>query len=161
MFRIISLSSLMGFGGVSSSVSELIVSISGRYFPLHLSIKSPSYSCANMLTSSKNFFFLKKNLSIYFKVESPDDQVYFRQTRASNKAKTRRKTKVNLLSLEQELDINECFFPKNFKKPTRIPPCSILDRFVQWSHHLEKNHTKLTNASSKNFKGLKFLLLSS
>jgi hypothetical protein len=45
-------------------------------------------------------------------VESPDDQVYFRQTRASNKAKTRRKTKVNLLSLEQELDINECFFPR-------------------------------------------------
>jgi hypothetical protein len=30
-------------------------------------------------------------------------------------------------------------------------PCSILDRFVQWSRHLEKNHTKLTNASSKNY----------
>jgi hypothetical protein len=103
--------------------------------------------CRDQTVSS----FLKKTLSIYFKVESPDDQVYFRQTRASNKAKTRRKTKVNLLSLEQELDINECFFPKNFKQPTRIAPCSMLDRFVQWSRHLEKNHTKLTNASSKNY----------
>jgi hypothetical protein len=105
--------------------------------------------------------FLKNALSNYLKVESPDDQVYFRQTRASNKAKTRRKTKVNLLSLEQGLDTSECFSSKNFKQPTRIAPCSILDRFVQWSRHLEKNHTKLTNKSSKNFKGLKFLLLSS
>jgi hypothetical protein len=75
--------------------------------------------------------------------------------------KKKKKKKVNVLCLEQELDINECFFPKNFKQPTRIAPCSILDRFVQWSRHLEKNHTKLTNASSKNFKGLKLLLLSS
>ena len=72
--------------------------------------------------------------------------------------KTRRKTKVNLLCLEQELDINECFFPKNFKKPRRIAPCNILERFVQCSHHLEKNHTNLTNKSSKNFKGLKFFI---
>jgi hypothetical protein len=36
---------------------------------------------------------LKNALSNYLKVESPDDQVYFRQTRASNKAKTRKKTK--------------------------------------------------------------------
>jgi hypothetical protein len=84
-------------------------------------------------------------------VESPDDQVSFRQTRASNKAKTRRKTKVNLLSLEQELDINECFFPKNFKQPTRIAPCSILDRFFQWSCHLKRKQARTTNASSKNF----------
>jgi hypothetical protein len=42
-----------------------------------------------------------------------------------------------------------------------IAPCSILDRFVQWSCHLEKKQTKETNASSNNFKGLKFLLLSS
>ena len=75
------------------------------------------------------------------------------------KKKQEGKTKVNLLSLEQELDISECFFPKNFKRPTRIAPCSILDRFVQWIRHLEKNHTKLTNASSKNFKGLKFYYL--
>jgi hypothetical protein len=61
------------------------------------------------------------------------------------------KTKVNLLSLEQELDISECFFPKNFKQPKRIVPSSILDRFVQWSRHLEKDHTKITNASSKNY----------
>ena len=67
------------------------------------------------------------------------------------KTKQEGKTKVNLLSLEQELDINECFFPKNFKKPTRIAPCSILDRFVQWSCHLEKNHTKLTNENSKSY----------
>jgi hypothetical protein len=76
---------------------------------------------------------------------------FIKQRRASNKAKTRRKTKVNLLSLEQELDINECFFPKNFKQPTRIAPCSILDRFVQWSRHLERKQTKTTNASSKNY----------
>jgi hypothetical protein len=31
--------------------------------------------------------------------------------------------------------------------------------FVQWSRHLEKNHTKLTNQSSNNFKGLKFYYL--
>jgi hypothetical protein len=37
---------------------------------------------------------LEKCLVKLFKVESPDDQVYFRQTRASNKAKTRKKTKV-------------------------------------------------------------------
>jgi hypothetical protein len=59
--------------------------------------------------------FLQNTSSNYLKVESPDDQVYFRQTRASNKAKTRRKTKVNLLSLEQGLDISECFSSKNFK----------------------------------------------
>jgi hypothetical protein len=60
---------------------------------------------------------------------------------------------LNLLSLEQELDINECLFNKNFKQPTRIAPCSMLDRFrfIQWSRHLEKNHTKLTNAGSKNY----------
>jgi hypothetical protein len=51
--------------------------------------------------------FSKKTLSIYFKVESPDDQVYFRQTRTSNKAKTRRKIEINLLCLEQALEINE------------------------------------------------------
>jgi hypothetical protein len=77
------------------------------------------------------------------------------QTRQKQEEK---KKKVNLLSLEQELDINEYFFPKNFKQPTRIAPSSMLDRFVQWSCHLEKNHTKLTNASSKNFKGLKFFI---
>jgi hypothetical protein len=73
---------------------------------------------------------LKNALSNYLEVESPDDQVYFRQTRASNKAKTRRKTKVNLLSLEQELDIDECFSSKKFRQPTMIAPCSMLDRFV-------------------------------
>jgi hypothetical protein len=63
-----------------------------------------------MPTSSKNFSsskmkqqavssFLKNALSNYLKVESPDDQVYFRQTRASNKAKTRRKTKVKIIKL--------------------------------------------------------------
>ena len=71
------------------------------------------------------------------------------------KQKQEGKTKVNLLSLEQELDINECFFPKNFKQSTRIAPCSMLDRFIQWSRHLEKNHTKLTNASSKKYYFLK------
>jgi hypothetical protein len=40
---------------------------------------------------------------------------FIKQTRASNKAKTRRKTKVNLLSLEQELDISECFFLQEFQ----------------------------------------------
>jgi hypothetical protein len=60
---------------------------------------------------------------IILKVESPDDQVYFRQTRASNKAKTRRKTKVNLLSLEQELDINECFFLQEFQAANK--DCSL------------------------------------
>ena len=77
------------------------------------------------------------------------------------KQKQEGKTKVNLLSLEQELDISECFFPKNFKQPTRIAPCNILDRFVQWSRHLEKKKAQTTNASSKNFKGLNLLLLSS
>jgi hypothetical protein len=67
------------------------------------------------------------------------------------KRKKRRKTKVNLLCLEQASEINECFFSKNLKQPTMIAPCSILDIFVQLSHHLEKNHTKLTNASSKKF----------
>jgi hypothetical protein len=43
--------------------------------------------------------FLKNALSNYLKVESPDDQVYFRQTRASNKAKTRKKTKVKIIKL--------------------------------------------------------------
>jgi hypothetical protein len=76
---------------------------------------------------------------------------FIKQTRASNKAKTRRKTKVNLLSLEQELDTSECFSSKNFKQPTRIAPCSILDRFVQWSRHLERKQTKATNASSNEF----------
>jgi hypothetical protein len=66
------------------------------------------------------------------------------QTRQKKEEKQR-------LNLEQELDINECFFSKNFKQPTRIAPCNMLDRFVQWSRHLEKNHTKLTNANSKNF----------
>ena len=46
------------------------------------------------------------------------------------KQKQEGKIKVNLSSLEQELDISECFFSKNFKQPTRISPCSILDRFV-------------------------------
>jgi hypothetical protein len=46
--------------------------------------------------------FLQNTLSNYLKVELPDDQVYFRRTRASNKAKTRRKTNVNLLCLEQD-----------------------------------------------------------
>jgi hypothetical protein len=105
--------------------------------------------------------FLKNALSNYLKVESPDDQVYFRQTIASNKAKTRRKTKVNLLSLEQELDIDVCFFPKNFKQPTRIAPCSILDIFFQWSRHLERKHTNQPMQAQRIFKGLKFLLLSS
>jgi len=59
--------------------------------------------------------FLKNALSNYLKVESPDDQVYFRQTRASNKAKTRKKTKVKLLSLEQGSDTSECFPSKKFK----------------------------------------------
>jgi hypothetical protein len=77
---------------------------------------------------------------------------FIKQTRALNIAKTRRKTKVRLLSWEQELDISECFFPKTFKQPTRISTWSIIDGFVQWSFHLERNHTKLTNASSKNFK---------
>ena len=77
------------------------------------------------------------------------------------KQKQEGKQKLDLLSLEQGLDTSECFSSKNFKQPTRIAPCSLLDRFVQWSRHLEKNHTKLTNASSKNFKGLKLLLLSS
>jgi hypothetical protein len=77
------------------------------------------------------------------------------------KQKQEGKQKLDLLSLEQGLDTSECFSSKNFKQPTRIAPCSMLDRFVQWSRHLEKNHTKLTNASSNNFKGLKFLLLSS
>jgi hypothetical protein len=76
---------------------------------------------------------------------------FIKQTMASNKAKTRRKTKINLLSLEQALDINECFFSKNLKQPTGIAPCSILDIFVQWSRHLERKQTKTTNASSKNF----------
>jgi hypothetical protein len=42
---------------------------------------------------------LKNALSNYLEVESPDDQVYFRQTRASNKAKTRKKTKVKIIKL--------------------------------------------------------------
>jgi hypothetical protein len=95
--------------------------------------------------------FLQNTSSNYLKVESPYDQVYFRQTRASNKAKTTRKTKVNLLCLEQALKINECFFSKNLKQPTRIAPSNILDIFVQWSRHLERKQTKTTNASSKNF----------
>jgi hypothetical protein len=67
------------------------------------------------------------------------------------KKKQEGKQGLNLLSLEQGLDINEWFFPKNFKQPTKIALCSILDRFNQWSRHLEKNHTKLANQSSKNF----------
>jgi hypothetical protein len=43
--------------------------------------------------------FLKNALSNYLEVELPDDQVYFRQTRASNKEKTRRKTKVRFIKL--------------------------------------------------------------
>jgi hypothetical protein len=77
------------------------------------------------------------------------------------KQKQEGKLKLGLLSLEQGLDTSECFLPKNFKQPTRIAPSSMLDRFVQWSRHLEKNHTKLTNKSSNNFKGLKLLLPSS
>jgi hypothetical protein len=80
---------------------------------------------------------------------------FIKQTRASNKAKTRRKTKVNLLSLEQASEINESSFSKNLKQPTRISPCSILDIFVQWSRHLERKQTKTTNASSKNFSSSK------
>jgi hypothetical protein len=101
--------------------------------------------------------FLKNALSNYFKVESPDDQVY-QKLEHQTKQKQEGKPKLDLLSLEQGLDTSECFSSKNFKQPTRISPCSILDRFVQWSRHLEKNHTKLTNASSKNFKGLKFFI---
>jgi hypothetical protein len=41
--------------------------------------------------------------------------------------------------------------PRIFKQPTRISPCSMLDRFVQWSRQLERKQTKTTNASSKNF----------
>jgi hypothetical protein len=156
MFRIISLSSLMGSGGVSYFVSEMIVSISGRLFPLHQFmwkhvnfIQKPFQvqGCREQAMSS----FLKKTLSIYFKMESPDDQAYFRQTRESNKAKTRRKTRFKLLCLEQASEINECLFSKNLKQPTRISPCSILDIFDQWSYHLEKNHTKLTNHRFKEF----------
>ena len=76
---------------------------------------------------------------------------FIKQTRESNKAKTRRKTKINLLYLEEALEINECFFSKNLKHPTRIAACNILDIFVQWSRHLERKQTKTTNASSKNF----------
>jgi hypothetical protein len=63
-----------------------------------------------MLTSSKNLFkfkdkakqavssFLKNTLSNYFLKCSRQMTKFIKQTRASNKAKTRRKTKVNLLS---------------------------------------------------------------
>jgi hypothetical protein len=68
-----------------------------------------------------------------------------------NKKKQEGKKKLNLLCLEQALEINECFFSKNLKKPTRIGPCSIHDIFVQWIHHLERKQKKTTNVSSKNF----------
>jgi hypothetical protein len=83
-------------------------------------------------------------------VELPDDQVY--QTNQSIKqSKNKKENKSQFIKLEQELDISECFFSKNLKQPTRIASCSILDRYVQWSRHLERKQTKTTNASSKNF----------
>ena len=73
------------------------------------------------------------------------------------KQKQEGKQELDLLSLEQELDTRECFPSKNFKQPTRIAPCSILDRFIQWSRHLERKQTKATNASSKNFRTKVFI----
>jgi hypothetical protein len=57
-----------------------------------------TFSSSKMKQTSCEFL-LEKCLVKLFKVESPDDQVYFRQTRASNKAKTRRKTKVKFIKL--------------------------------------------------------------
>jgi hypothetical protein len=57
-----------------------------------------TFSSSKMKQTSREFL-LEKCLVKLFKVESPDDQVYFRQTRASNKAKTRKKTKVKIIKL--------------------------------------------------------------
>ena len=53
---------------------------------------------------------------IILEVESPDDQVYFRQNKGIKQSKNKKeKQKSRLLSQEQVLDTSECFSSKNFK----------------------------------------------